>query len=69
MTFKVNDRVVIVESIYPGDELSKGQTGTVKLNINNTMFGIKMDNGYDYPGDNTGTWMFTENELQLIGEK
>lgn len=67
MTFKVNDRVVIVESIYGCEQLSEGQTGVVLQVISDIMFGVKMDNGYDYQ-DGTGTWMFTENELQLIEE-
>lgn len=68
MTFKVNDRVVIVESIYGCEQLSEGQAGVVLQVISDTMFGVKMDNGFDYP-DGAGTWMFTKNELQLIEEE
>lgn len=68
MTFKVNDRVKIINTIYKVPELAIGETGVV-INVFNDYFDfdVKMDSGYTKHGDDT--WPFCASELQLIEEK
>lgn len=70
--FKVNDKVVIVQTDFYSEELANGQTGVITrselISRGRVMYGVLMDNGYTPiifdPTDDTA-WNFFAEQLEL----